>query len=212
MLSLDFSSAFDLVNHAGLLFKLKSYGVGGPIFNVFSNFLSNRPQRTCVDGCFSLFKPVLSGVPQGSVLGPLFFILYTADMWHNLENQLVAYADDATLYAPITSRFDRVSTASSLNRDIARLESWCACWGMRINPGKSQSMTVSRSRTALPHHPSLLIGGSSVSISKSIRLLGVTLDDKLTFEEQLQTMAAAISQKAGLLRKCRSALGNDDAV
>ena len=73
-------------------------------------------------------------------------------------------------------------------------------------------MTVSRSRTALLHHPSLLIGGSSVSISKSIRLLGVTLDNKLTFEEQLQSMTAAISQKAGLLRKCHSAFGNDDAV
>ena len=73
-------------------------------------------------------------------------------------------------------------------------------------------MTASRSRTALLYHPSLLIGGSSVSISKSIRLLGFTLDNKLTFEEKLQTMAAVICQKAGLLRKCRSTLGNGDAV
>ena len=96
---------------------------------------------------------------------------------------------------------DRVSIASSVNRDIPRIESWCACWGMRLNPSKSQSMTISRSRTAFPHHPSLVIGGSSVSITKSIKLLGVTLDDKLTSEDHLQTIAVAISQKIGLLRK-----------
>ena len=73
-------------------------------------------------------------------------------------------------------------------------------------------MTVCRSKTAFPRHPSLFIGGSSVSISKSIRLLGVMLNDKHTFEEQLRTMAAAISQKSGLLRKCSSAFGNDDEV
>ena len=125
VLSLDFSSAFDLVNHEALLYKLKLAAVGGPIFNVLKNFLSNRRQRVSVDSSFSHFKPVLSGVPQGSVLGPLLFILYTADMWHNLENQLLAYADDATLYASITFPIDRVSVAESLNRDIAMIESWC---------------------------------------------------------------------------------------
>ena len=125
----------------------------------------------------SKLKPVLSGVRQGSFLGLLFFYIFFYDMWHNLENLHVVYADDATSYAPINSLIDRVSTDSSLNRDIARFDSWYAYWGMRINPGKSQSMIVSRSRTALPHHPSLLIGGYSVSISKSIRLLGVTLDN-----------------------------------
>ena len=83
----------------------------------FKKVLSNRQQRTCV-------RPVLSGVPQGCVLGPLFYILYTADMWYNLENPLVAYTDDATLYAPINSSIVRVSTASYLKRDIARIESW----------------------------------------------------------------------------------------
>ena len=109
-LSLDFGSAFDLVNHEGLLYKIKSYGTGGAIFNVFQNFLSHQQQRIYVGCCFSPFNH-----------GPLFFILYTADMWHNLENSLVAYADDATLYASIDSPLDRFSIASSLNRDISRI-------------------------------------------------------------------------------------------
>ena len=142
-------------------------------------------------------------MPQGSVIDPLFFISYTADMWHNVENPRVAYADDAKLYAPTSSPIDIISTASSLNRDVARIESWCACWGKRFNPSTSQSITVSRFRTALPHHPFLSFGGSSVSILKSIRLLGFTLDDNLPFEEQIRSIAAVISQKADLLRSAK---------
>ena len=212
MLSFDFSSAFDLVNHEALLYKLKLAGVGGPIFKVLKSFLSDRHQRVCVDGSFSNFKPVLSGVPQGSVLGPLLFILYTADMWHNLENQLIAYADDATLYASINSPIDRVPVADSLNRDIAKIELWCKRWGMKLNPTKSQSITVSRSRTIIPPHSTLFMDGSPLSISKSIKLLGVTLDNKLTFEEHLRTVSTSIAQKTGLLRKCRRTLNNDDAT
>ena len=65
---------------------------------------------------------VLSGVPQGSVLGPLFFIIYTADMWDGLENRLIAYADDATLYAPIYSPPNRIAVAESLNRDLIKIK------------------------------------------------------------------------------------------
>ena len=212
VLSLDFSSAFDLVNHEALLYKLKLIGVGGPIFNVFKNFLTNRQQRTCVDGSFSSFNPVLSGVPQGSVLGPLFFILYTADMWYDLENQLIAYADDTTLYAPIVSPMNRSGVAESLNRDLIKIEAWCAIWGMRLNPNKSQSIIVSRSRTIDPPHPPLYLSGAQVLISDSIKLLGVTLDNKLTFETHIRQVSISIAQKTGLLRKCRRTLCDNEVI
>ena len=77
VISLDFSSAFDLVNHRGLLHKLQLMGIGGPVFNIFKEFLSYRQQRVTVDGYFSHFKQVVSGVPQGSVLGTLFFLSCT---------------------------------------------------------------------------------------------------------------------------------------
>ena len=82
-------------------------GIGGPVFNLFKDFLFNCQQRVLVDGNFSQFKPVVSGVPQGSVLGPLLFILYTADMWNDLENKIISYADDTTLYAEIASTSER---------------------------------------------------------------------------------------------------------
>ena len=146
VVSLDFSSAFDRVNHRGLLYKLKLMGVGGPMLNMFQDFLTNRRQRVAVDGRFSQFRPVVSGVPQGSVLGPVLFILFTADMWNNLENKIISYADDTTLYADISFPSNRNAVAESLNRDLLKIQEWCTTWGMKLNPDKTHSIIVSRSR------------------------------------------------------------------
>ena len=86
------------VNHEALIFKLRQLGVGGPFLSILTEFLSNRLQGVVVDGQFNDYRGVVSGVPQGSVLGPLHFILYTHDMWFGLENMLLSYADDATLF------------------------------------------------------------------------------------------------------------------
>ena len=136
MVGLDFSAAFDRVNHKALIFKLKQLGIGGQFLNILIEFLSNRTQRVVVDGQCSESRNVISGVPQGSVLGPLLFILYTHDMWFGLENLLVAYADDATLIAVVPSPNMRYAVAESLNRDLARIGAWCSTWGMKLNPLK----------------------------------------------------------------------------
>ena len=101
-MGLDFSAAFNRVNHKALLFKLRQLDVGGPFLSIVTEFLSNRLQRV-VDGQFNDYRNVISGVPQGSVLGPLLFILYPHDTWFGLEYMLVSYADDATLLARIPS-------------------------------------------------------------------------------------------------------------
>ena len=212
LVSLDFSSAFDRVNHDALLFKIRSHGIGGNFFNMLSDFLRDRRQRVVVDGCFSSFSFVKSGVPQGSVLGPLLFILYTADMWTGIECGMIAYADDTTLYAPIPSPQDRHSVANMLSRDVMRIMSWCDRWGMKLNPSKSRSIVISRSRTAFPCHPDIVVGGATIPPCSTLKLLGVTFDPKFTFETHLRSVASSISQKVGLLRKCRKIYSSDDVV
>ena len=126
LVSLDFSSAFDRVNHKALLYKLRLLGVGGSVLGILSDFLAERKQRVSVDGCFSEFSPVLSGVPQGSVLGPLLFIIFTADMWSDIESIIVSYADDTTLCVIIDSADDRIVKSDTPRRDLSRIKSWCS--------------------------------------------------------------------------------------
>ena len=121
---LDFSSAFDLVSHRALLFKLEFMGLGGRVLGVIREFLTDRHQCGSVDGKLSERHRVILGVLQGSVLGPLLFILYTSDMWCAHDNKLIAYADDATLYGVVNPPEDRVRVADSMNRDLYKIGLW----------------------------------------------------------------------------------------
>ena len=93
-MQIDFSAAFDRVNHQGILSRLSSGGTGGSVLSILTQFLSNRSQHVMVDGCRSKLVDVVSGVPQGSVLGPLLFLLYTSELFSILKNKLISYADD----------------------------------------------------------------------------------------------------------------------
>ena len=159
----DFNAAFDCVNHEALIFKLRQLDVGGPFLRILAELLSNRLQRVVVDGQFNDYRCVVSGVPQGSVLGPLLLILHTHDMWFGLENLRVLYADDATFLSHIPSPNIISSVAEPLNRDPSKISTWCNLWGMRLNPNKTRSMIVSRSRTVFPPRPDLLIGSTSLN-------------------------------------------------
>ena len=211
MVGLDFSAAFDRVNHEALIYKLRQLGVGGPFLGILIEFLTDRLQRVVVDGHYSEWRKVISGVPQGSVLGPLLFILYTHDMWFGLENVLVTYADDATLLAVVPSSGMRSVISDSLNRDLARISEWCRLWGMKMNPNKTQSMIVSRSRILQPEHPDLLLDNVALTKSDSFKILGVTFDSKFTFEHHLRSVSSMIAQKLGLLRKAFK-IFNDESV
>ena len=105
-----------IVSHCGLLFKLKSISVGDSVLSICTEFLSNHRQRVVVDGATCKWIPIVSYMPQGSVLGPLLFNLYTSEMF---AQTVYAYADDSTLAAVVRNPADRPAVAASLTRDLA---------------------------------------------------------------------------------------------
>ena len=154
----------------------------------------------------------LRRVLQGSVLGPMLFILYTYDMWFGLENILVSYADGATLLARIPSPNWRSDVTESLNRDLSKISTWCNLWGMRLNPNKTQSMIVSRSRTVFPPHPHLVVGSTYLNSCEFFKILGVMFDSKFTFERHIRSISSSVAQKIGLLRKSFRIFGDHDVL
>ena len=151
------------------------------MLSVLTQFLTNRSQHVLVDGCRSNLVNVVSGVPQGSVFGPLLFLLYTSELFSILENKLIGYADDSTLMAVVPSLGVRVAVAESLNRDLDRVSEWCNLWGMKLNASKTKTMIVSMSRTMHPKSPPLTIGGTVLKESDDLDILGVTFDSRMTF-------------------------------
>ena len=127
---IDFSAAFERVNYYGILYKLCSVGIGGSVFSILTQFLSNRSQHVMVNGCRSKLVNVVSGVPQGSALGPLLFLLYTSELFYILENKLIGCADDSTLIAVILSPGATVTVAESLSRDLVKVSEWYDPWGI----------------------------------------------------------------------------------
>ena len=135
---LDFSKAFDVVPHQRLLHKLYHYRIRGTTLNWIQNFLTNRTQKVVVDGISSESAHVRSGVPQGTVLGPLLFLTYINDLapFH----RLLAGSSLCPLYRPIKCRAD----LEQLQRDLSALQDWADRWGMCFNPSKCSVLRVSR--------------------------------------------------------------------
>ena len=121
-----------------------------------------------MDGCRSKLINVVSGVPQGSVLCLLLFLLYTSEFFSILENKLIGYADDCPFMAVVPSTGVRVAVAESLFRDLDRVSEWCNLWGMKLNASKTKIMIVSRFRTMHPQSPQLTIFGSVLKESDDL--------------------------------------------
>ena len=150
-MQIDSSAAFDRVNHQGILYKLCSVGIGGSVLSILTQFLSDRSQRVMVDGCRSKLVNVVLGVPQGSVLGPLLFLLYTSELFYILESKLIGYADDSTLIAVVPSPGLRVAVAESLSRDLVKVNKWCDLWWMKLNASKikTDSLRVTHNASSI---------------------------------------------------------------
>ena len=148
---LDISKAFDKVWHKGLLYKLKSMGISGKLYNLLENYLSERSQGVLLNGQTSSWRPVLAGVPQGSILGPLLFLIYINDLPDELKSNAKLFADDTSLFSIVK---DKNESANILSNDLAQISKWAYNWKMLFNPDPSkpaQEVIFSRKRKEESH-------------------------------------------------------------
>ena len=200
-MQIDFNAVYDRVDHQSIPYKPCSVGIGGSVLSILTHFISNRSQHVIVDGCRSKLVNVVSGVPQGSVLGQLLFLLYTSEIFSIQDNKLIGYEDDSALIAVVPSHGVRVTVAESLGRDLVKVSEWCDLWGMKLNVSKTKTMIVSKSRTIHTQSPALTIVGIVLKESDGLVILGVTFDSKITCETHLRSVFRAASQRLGILTK-----------
>ena len=137
---LDFAKAFDTVPHQRLLMKLRGYGIEGRILTRIEAFLTDRRQRVVVNDSRSSWADVTSGIPQGSVLGPMLFIIYINDMPTSVLSSIYLFADDAKVYRNISSNDDTPTP----QHDLQQLEKWSERWQLRFNSNKCKVMHLGR--------------------------------------------------------------------
>ena len=189
---LDFSKAFDTVPHDRLLHKLENYGIRGNLLKWSKSFLCDRHMRVVVEGETSREEPVLSGVPQGTVLGPLFFLCHINDLPDCVSSQVRLFADDCLLYRPITSRADHLK----LQEDLKHLEQWATKWGMRFNAKKCYLLSI---KSTSSHYYEL-----DNHILQSVQespYLGIMLSDDLKWNKHINNICSKASSTLGFLRR-----------
>ena len=181
---LDFEKAFDTPPHELLKSKLFSYGIGGKTLEWINVFLCFRQQRVVVNGVKSDWAPVVSGVPQGIVLGPLLFSLYINDIPVGIDSQIRLFADDCVCYREIKT----VEDTLKLQKDIDLLGSWARKWGMRFQPVKCNMMQLTNKRIN-KIEASYTLEGTVLENVDSIKYLGVTITNDLKWNTHINNIA-----------------------
>ena len=188
---LDFKKAFDSVDHLKLMAKLQAYGITGNLLAWIRAYLDNRVQRVSINTSYSAPKQVLSGILQGSCIGPLLFIAYINDLLESLTGvQVAAYADDIKLYGP---------DPNLLQSALDTVSNWCDAWQLMLSPTKCCSISLSNG----PHHV-FTINGTPLPQSPDITDLGVLIDQSLDFSSHIEAMVKKAKQTSWITLKCFS--------
>ena len=197
---LDISKAFDRVWHDGLLFKLKQNGVSRNLLGLIKSFLSERVQRVTLNGKTSDWECIRAGVPQGSILGPLFFLIYINDLAINLKSNVKLFADDTSLFLIVS---DPLETANILSKDLDKIRGWAEQWKMAFNPDPTkQAQEVAFSKKPQESfHPNLYFNKFVVEKVQTQNHLVLKLDKELCFKEHLKDKFAKVNRGIGILKK-----------
>ena len=200
LLLIDFSKAFDMVEHTILLRKLEHYGIRGLALKWMTSYPKNRSQFVSLSGVNSSIKHMQYGVPQGSILGPLLFIIYINDL-PNIFNRakFILYADDANI---IINGANIADIVQQLNELCNILPNWVISNGLALNLKKTKYMLLSRQNIELPDEFKIL--NKKIDRVKEVRFLGVIVDEKLNWSAHIKTLKSKMSRYIGILCKIKN--------
>ena len=195
---LDFQKAFDTVPHQRLIYKVESYGIGKSIVDWIRDFLTDRRQRVALNGHFSQWSDVTSGIPQGSVLGPLLFVIYINDLPEAVVNTVRIFADDTKLYGPVTTDDER----ELMQKDLNNLSEWSNMWLLKFNASKCSVMHLGHNN---PGHQYFMTSKNSemhqLGETETEKDLGLYVDCKLNFHHHVDVVTAKASRILGLIKR-----------
>ena len=183
----------DKVPHQKLISKLKSHVMGNSIINWIEQWPTDRRQRVVVDGEVSSWKTVLSGVPQGSVLWPILFLIYINDLEEGVTGKILKFADDTKLFRKVKEIGDK----QNLQNDIDKLVKWSEKWQMLFNFGKCKCLHTGSGNTGMNYE----MGGTILSKTVKEKDVGVTMNANMKVSEQCRIAAAKGNQVLGMIRR-----------
>ena len=186
----DVSKAFDRVWHSGLISKLHKCGIQGNLLSWFKSYLRDRRQRVVIEGQESSWLPITSGVPQGSVLGPLLFLVYINDITTVVNSPIRLFADDTTLYTIVDNP---IATAEVLNRDLTSMEQWANKWLLKFSPSKTESLYISMKKKNI-NKPTLKLNEIAIKEIESHKHLGITLSTDLSWNKHINDLAVSANR------------------
>lgn len=197
---LDFAKAFDTVPHRRLMLKLQSYGVQGKVLGWIDDFLTQRKQQVRVAGSDSSWTHVKSGIPQGSVLGPILFVCYINDMPEEVSSHIYMYADDTKLFRCISNKDDY----AALQTDLDTVKMWSDKWQLRFNITKCKIMQIKSTRKQLDSRNYYMAEGERRIVleqSNEEKDLGIWIDNDLSFCNHIEKAVAKANRIVGILRR-----------
>ena len=195
---LDVSSAFDKVWHRGLLAKLFQAGIEENFYELMSSYLMNRKQKVVVNGEKSDMLDIKAGVPQGSRLGPLLFLIYINDISQDIESDILIFADDTSLFV---SGADPAETTKILNRDLQKISSWAKKWKVKFNVAKTKSLIFSNK--VLNNSPPLTFNDCYIDLVNVHKHLGVYLSSTLDWSRQISEVCLRANRKLSVIRSVK---------